>query len=129
MHKGFLKTACILAALTVALGAFGAHTLKNYVSNNALATFETGVRYQFYHVFALLATGILYKDFPFRATRFAGWLFITGILFFSGSLYMLAVLQATVQPGFRWIGAITPLGGVCFIGGWLALLVSFFKKN
>jgi uncharacterized membrane protein YgdD (TMEM256/DUF423 family) len=129
MHKGFLKTACILAALTVALGAFGAHTLKNYVSNTALATFETGVRYQFYHVFALLVTGILFKDFPVRTTKLAGWLFIMGIFLFSGSLYMLAVLQATVQPGFRWIGAITPLGGVCFIAGWLLLLASCFRKN
>lgn len=129
MHKGFLKTACILAALTVALGAFGAHALKNYVSNNALATFETGVRYQFYHVIALFLTGILYKDFPVRINRIAGWFFITGIILFSGSLYFLASLQATVQPGFRWIGAITPLGGVCFIGGWLLLFWSIFKRN
>ncbi len=129
MHKGFLKTACILGALTVALGAFGAHALKNYVSNNALVTFETGVRYQFYHVFALLVTGVLYKDFSWRSTKVAGWLFITGIVLFSGSLYLMALLQATVQPGFRWIGAITPFGGVCFIGGWLFLVGSFFKKN
>ncbi len=129
MHRGFLKTACILAALAVGLGAFAAHGLKNYVSNTALATFETAVRYQFYHVFALLITGILYKDFSFQTTRIAGWLFITGILLFSGSLYMLALLQATVQPGYRWIGAITPIGGLSFIAGWVLLFAGLFKKK
>lgn len=129
MHRGFLKTACILAALSVGLGAFAAHGLKNYVNNTALATFETAVRYQFYHVFALLIAGILYKDYSFQATRISGWLFITGIILFSGSLYMLALLQATVQPGYRWIGALTPLGGLSFIAGWVLLFASLFKKR
>ena len=129
MHKGFLKTAFLLAALSVAMGAFAAHGLKNYVSDKAMATFETAVRYQFYHVFALMITGILYKEFTFTAIRVAGWLFITGIIFFSGSLYLLAIIQGTVQPGYKWLGAITPVGGLAFIGGWISLFVGLFKKN
>lgn len=121
MHKGFLKTACVLAAIAVGLGAFAAHGLKSYVSNNALSTFETGVRYQFYHVFGLFFTAIFYMEYKHMATRIAGWFFISGVILFSGSLYILALLQATVQPGFRWIGAITPLGGLCFIAGWLSI--------
>ena len=85
MHKSFLKIATILGALAVILGAFGAHSLKQVVSDNAVITFETGVRYQFYHVFALLITGTLYKDFSNKWMNYAGNLFITGIVLFSGS--------------------------------------------
>ena len=127
MHKGFLKTAFILGALAVGLGAFGAHGLKNYVSNNAITTFETGVRYQFYHVFALLAVAILYKEFS--GVKTAGWFFITGIILFSGSLYILTAVQAMVQPGYRWIGAITPIGGLFFIAGWLWMFVAIVRKK
>ncbi|MEP6711685.1 MAG: DUF423 domain-containing protein, partial [Ferruginibacter sp.] len=95
----------------------------------AIATFETAVRYQFYHVFALFITAILYKDFKFKTTLFAGYLFITGIFLFSGSLYFLAFLQAFVKPGYTWVGALTPLGGVAFIGGWILLFISFFRRN
>ncbi len=89
MHKGYIKTAAILGALSVALGAFAAHTLKGSVSDYALEIFETSVRYQFYHVFALLAVGILYKEFPNKTMVWAGRLFIAGIILFSGSLYIL----------------------------------------
>lgn len=127
MHKGFLKTAFLLGALSVALGAFAAHGLKNYISNNAIATFETGVRYQFYHVFALLAVAMLYKDFP--AVKTAGWLFTGGILLFSGSLYFLSAIQGMVQPGYKWVGAITPFGGLFFIAGWLWMFMAVWKKK
>ena len=83
MHKGFIKTATLLGALSVALGAFGAHALKQQVSDYAVNIFETGVRYQFYHVFALLAIGILYKELPNRFIKSAGILFIAGIILFS----------------------------------------------
>ena len=128
MHKGFLKTAAILAALSVVLGAFAAHALKDLVSANAVSTFETAVRYQFYHVFALFITAIVYKDFPFGTTLFAGRFFIVGIILFCGSLYVLTFLQAVVMPGYRWVGAITPLGGVAFISAWVLLFISFFKR-
>jgi uncharacterized membrane protein YgdD (TMEM256/DUF423 family) len=129
MHKGFLKIAALVGLLSVAMGAFGAHALKGMISDHAIATFETGVRYQFYHVIALLVTGILYKEFRMLTIIWAGTLFIAGIILFSGSLYALAFVQATIKPGYQWIGAITPIGGLCFITGWFFLLFSFFKKQ
>lgn len=127
MHKGFLKSAAVLGALAVALGAFAAHGLKNYISNQAIASFETGVRYQFYHVFALMLVAILYKEY--KAVKTAGWCFIAGIVLFSGSLYGLAFVQGAVLPGFKWLGPITPIGGLFFIAGWLWLLISILRKS
>jgi uncharacterized membrane protein YgdD (TMEM256/DUF423 family) len=117
MRKGFIKTAAILGVIAVALGAFAAHALKEKISDYAVNIFETGVRYQFYHVFALLITGILYKEFPNRFIKWAGILFITGIILFSGSLYCLMYIKGAVMPGYKWIGAITPIGGLAFILG------------
>lgn len=128
MHRGFVKTSAVLGLLAVALGAFAAHALKESISDYAVNIFETGVRYQFYHVFALLATGILYKEFPNRFVRWAGICFITGIILFSGSLYILTYIKGSVLPGYNWIGAITPAGGLLFILGWLFLLIGAFKK-
>ncbi len=129
MHKGFIKTAAILGVLAVALGAFAAHALKERISDYAVNIFETGVRYQFYHVFALLVAGILYKEFPNRFIKWAGILFITGIILFSGSLYCLMYIKGAVMPGYKWIGAITPIGGLAFILGWLTLLIGCFAKS
>ena len=129
MHKGFLKVAAVAGLLSVVLGAFAAHSLKDMISDHAVATFETGVRYQFYHAFALLAVGILYKDFKFKTMVWAGRFFIAGIILFSLSLYVLAIVQGMVQPGYKWLGIVTPFGGLCFIAGWLLLFISFFKKN
>ena len=123
MHKSFLKIATMLGALAVILGAFGAHALKQVVSDNAVITFETGVRYQFYHVFALFTTGIIYKDFTNKWMNYAGNLFITGIVLFSGSLYVLTFFVALVRPALNWIGIITPFGGLAFILGWIFLFV------
>ena len=128
MHKGFLQWAALLGALAVALGAFGAHGLKKYVPIETISTFETGVRYQFYHVFALLAVGILYERFPVKWLRYAGNCFLIGILLFSGSLYILTALKATDTVGLSGVGAITPIGGVFFIAGWLVLLIGVWKK-
>lgn len=127
MHKGFLKTATLLGALCVALGAFGAHSLKQHISDYAVGIFETAVRYQFYHSFALLAAGILYKEFPNKFIQWAGKLFIAGIILFCASLYILTFIKAAVLPGYDWVGAITPLGGLCFIAGWLCLLLGIRK--
>ena len=129
MHKSFLKIATMLGALAVILGAFGAHALKQLVSENAVITFETGVRYQFYHVFALLTTGILYKDFSNKWMNYAGNLFITGIVLFSGSLYVLTFFVALVRPALNWIGIITPFGGLAFILGWIFLFVGIKNGN
>lgn len=129
MHKGFLKTSFVLGTLSVALGAFAAHGLKKIMAAAELATFETGVRYQFYHVFALLITAILYKEYPFKTTLIAGRFFMAGILLFSGSLYLLTLTQATSLEGYKWLGVVTPVGGVCFICGWLLLFVAVSKRN
>ena len=128
MHKGFLKTAALLGALSVALGAFAAHGLKKIFSADNLQVFETAVRYQFYHVFALLAVGILYAAFPGKLLVWAGKLFIGGIVLFSGSLYVLCYVKYAEMP-LNWIGAITPFGGAAFIGGWLMLFWTVLKRT
>ena len=129
MHKGFLKIAAIAGMLSVLLGAFAAHALRDTVSERAISIFETAVLYQFYHVIALMVTGILYIAFPYKTIVWAGYFFIGGMLLFCGSLYALAVLQAMVMPGYKWLGPLTPIGGFCFIAGWLLLFISFFKKQ
>ncbi|MEP7256176.1 MAG: DUF423 domain-containing protein [Ferruginibacter sp.] len=128
MNKGFLRTAAILGALSVALGAFAAHGLKQILPADLLQIFETAVRYQFYHVFALLAVGILYAAFPGKLMKWAGYLFITGIILFSGSLYLLCYAKHNELP-LNWLGAITPLGGAAFIGGWVMLFAAVAKRN
>jgi uncharacterized membrane protein YgdD (TMEM256/DUF423 family) len=129
MHKGFLLTGAILGALSVGLGAFGAHGLKQIVAPETVASFETGVRYQFYHVFALLATGILFEKFPDKWMRWAGNCFITGIILFSGSLYAMTVMDATEMVGKKSIGIVTPIGGIFFLAGWLLLFFTLMKKR
>jgi uncharacterized membrane protein YgdD (TMEM256/DUF423 family) len=129
MHKGFLTTAAILGALAVALGAFGAHALKELLTPQSLNTYDTAVRYQFYHVFALALTGILAKEYPGKWTGYAGRCFITGIILFSGSLYLLTAFTASGNNSLRWLGAITPLGGVFFILGWLSLAYAIGKSK
>lgn len=128
MHKTFLIWAALLGALAVILGAFGAHKLKELVPPETVSTFQTGVTYQFYHVFALLAVGILYAHVPGPQLVWAGRLFLVGILLFSGSLYVLTLLKATDTVGLRGIGAITPVGGLAFIAGWVMLLLGVLKK-
>jgi uncharacterized membrane protein YgdD (TMEM256/DUF423 family) len=116
MHKNFLLTAAILGFLGVAFGAFGAHGLRGRLSPEMLAVFEIGVRYQMYHVFALLAVAMAIGQFgQLRLLYIAGWAFITGTLIFSGSLYALALTGTTM------FGAITPIGGVGLLIGWACL--------
>jgi uncharacterized membrane protein YgdD (TMEM256/DUF423 family) len=129
MHKPFLRTASLLGALAVALGAFGAHALKGRVSDVAANTFETAVRYQFYHVLALLMLGVLYKELKNKWILLSGNLFIAGIVLFSGSLYALTFLTTSVNQGFKWIGIITPIGGLAFIAGWFCLLMGVMQKR
>lgn len=128
MHKGFLRTAAWLAAIAVALGAFGAHGLKKIVPPDTVSSFETGVRYQFYHIIALLITGILLEKFPGKWLLRAGYAFIIGILLFSGSLYLLTAIKATEQVGLQGIGIITPIGGVFFILGWVCLALGLSRR-
>ena len=110
-----------LAALGVALGAFGAHGLKARVGPELLETWETAARYQLVHALALLATAWAASRWPGPVVSAAGWLFLAGVLLFSGSLY------ALVLTGVRALGAVTPLGGLCFIAGWLALALAAWR--
>lgn len=121
MNNKYIIIAGYLGALTVALGAFGAHTLKTMLSPAAMEIFETGIKYQFIHVLALLAVGIMYKQQQGKNLVWAARLFILGIILFSGSLYALSVIITSGNNSFRWVGAITPLGGVGFIAGWVML--------
>lgn len=129
MHKRFLIIAAILGAVSVAMGAFGAHGLKQLLPEENISSFETGVRYQFYHVFGLLGIAILWKEFPVKWLRWAGNFFITGIILFSGSLYLLTALKATDTVGLNGIGIITPFGGLFFIAGWLLIAAAVSKKK
>jgi uncharacterized membrane protein YgdD (TMEM256/DUF423 family) len=114
----FFILMALFGALGVALGAFGAHALRGRLSPDLLAIFETGVRYQVYHALALIAVVVAIGRWPASSLPVAaGWLFVAGIFVFSGSLYLLAL------TGQRWLGAITPLGGVAFLGGWLSLMI------
>lgn len=129
MHKGFLMTAALLGALSVIFGAFGAHALREIVQPAAASTFETGVRYQFYHAFALMFTGILFEKFPRKGLLFAGYFFIIGIILFSGSLYTLTFLKATGYVGMKSIGLVTPFGGLFFIVGWVSLFFVILRQG
>lgn len=129
MHKGFIRLAALLGALTVALGAFAAHRLRQSFSAEEMMIFETGVKYQFYHVLALFLSGILYREFSSSLILWAGRLFITGMMLFSGSLYLLAWLKSAGMESLLWVGAITPLGGTAFIAGWIFLFIAAGKKS
>lgn len=118
----FFTLGCVLAALGVGLGAFAAHGLRNTLDAADLATFETGVRYQMYHAFALLAVAWAVERWGGATATYAGWSFVAGIALFSGSLYML------VLTGPRWLGAVTPLGGVAFLVGWGFLAWTAFRS-
>jgi uncharacterized membrane protein YgdD (TMEM256/DUF423 family) len=113
MSAGWFATGAVLAAVGVGLGAFGAHGLRARVSPEMVAVWETGVRYHLVHALGLLAVALAVGRWP--AAALGGWLFVAGTLVFSGSLYLL------VLSGQRWLGAITPLGGLAFIAGWLVL--------
>lgn len=118
---GFLGA--IMGLLAVALGAFGAHGLQGHLPPGDLATFEVAVRYQMYHALGLVLLAALTASAPGFRVRVAGWAFTTGIIVFSGSLYIL------VLTGQRWLGALTPLGGTAFLAGWGALAWSFIRRE
>ena len=129
MNKRFLKIAAFLGALTVIFGAFAAHAIKSRVNAETLSIFETGVRYQMYHVFAIFFVGIIYKEFPFKYMIWAGNLFLIGIILFSGSLYALTFFKANGNENMNWLGAVTPFGGTCFIVGWSLILLSLYQPK
>ena len=123
MSRLFWSLGCLFAFAGVAAGAFGAHALRDLLPQSLLAIFETGVRYQMYHALALLLTARAAALWPGKLTTVAGWLFVGGIVIFSGSLYVLAT------TGILWLGAVTPLGGVAFLTAWILLALAGWRAR
>ena len=128
MSKIFLILGAVLGGLGVALGAFGAHGLKKIVSAESVATYQTGVQYQMYHVFALLIIGLLAERIANSFFHYSGFLFLAGIVFFSGSLYLAVSLEAMHKTVPVFVRLITPVGGLFFIAGWILLLLGIIRK-
>lgn len=122
MSKFILMTASVFLALAVAIGAFGAHGLKTYLSTEMIQIYKTGVEYHFYHSLGLLFIGVIAISFPSELLKWSAISLVAGIILFSGSLYVLAI------SGVKWIGAITPFGGISFIAGWALLFLAVLKK-
>jgi uncharacterized membrane protein YgdD (TMEM256/DUF423 family) len=122
-NRNALFLGAIFMALAVLLGAFGAHALKNSLAPEMLAIYKTGVEYQFYHALGLLLIGVVGFHIDSKWLRRSGLLLTVGILLFSGSLYVLAL------TGIKVIGAITPIGGVSFVAGWICLAIAVWKRS
>ncbi len=121
--KFILVSGCILGFLSVALGAFGAHAFKEVlIASNRLGTYETAVQYQMYHALALVFTGFMALYFPKTDFSWVAFSFLFGTIIFSGSLYILCA------TGIKWLGAITPIGGLGFLAGWLLLAIKIWKE-
>ncbi len=118
MDRLYFRLGAVSAFVSVAAGAFGAHALRTQLSPDLLTVFETGARYQMYHALGLIAAAWAAARWPGALPTVAGWLFVAGTVLFSGSLYALAL------SGIRGLGAITPLGGVAFLGGWICLALA-----
>ncbi len=122
MDRVFAPLGAVSALVAVAASAFGAHALRARLTPDLLAAFETGARYQMYHALALLFVATAAARLPAPPIRLAAWLFVAGTVLFSGSLYGYAL------TGARWLGAVTPLGGPCFLAGWAALALAVWRS-
>lgn len=122
MSKMILMIAALLMALAVGIGAFGAHGLKSHLSEEMMQIYKTGVEYHFYHALGLLLIGVLSLYISSGWLNWSAFMLTAGIILFSGSLYVMAI------TGIKWLGAITPLGGLSFIAGWILLLIAVWKK-
>jgi uncharacterized membrane protein YgdD (TMEM256/DUF423 family) len=121
MSKTIMLTATVFLAIAVVVGAFGAHALKSKIPDDLMQVYQTGVEYHFYHALGLLLVGILSIYWPTGLLNWSALFLALGILLFSGSLYVMAI------TGIKWLGAITPLGGLSFIAGWVLLFVAVWK--
>ncbi|GIV31008.1 MAG: membrane protein [Saprospiraceae bacterium] len=127
MTRVFLFIACTFGLSAVALGAFGAHRLTPLLHPEQLHSWQTGVQYQFFHTFALFMAALLGRYLDRKKTRLAAWFFIAGVVFFSGSLYLLSTADVLGIPDFKGVlGPLTPLGGVLLMAGWAVL---FWASN
>lgn len=122
-NRNILLAGAIFMSLTVLVGAFGAHALKNSLSPEMLAVYKTGVEYQFYHALGLLLIGLIGFQIDSKWLRWSGILLIAGIILFSGSLYALSI------SGIKTLGAITPIGGLSFVAGWICLAAGITKHK
>lgn len=127
LQRSIYKTGTSLAGVTVILGAFGAHALKEVISPEMLQVFETGIKYQFIHSIAIILIAAMLRYIDERIARIAFTLFIVGITFFCGSIYLLSTRQILLGNAIQWIGFITPLGGLSLIGGWFVLAVKGYQ--
>lgn len=123
MDRLFLILAALSGAISVGAGAFGAHAMRARLDARLFEVFETGAQYQMYHALALLAVAWVASRWPGPLVTASGWLFVAGTILFSGSLYAMAL------TGIRALGAITPLGGACFIAGWLSLAAAVLRTR
>lgn len=128
MYKLFLVVGALLAALSVALGAFGAHGLKKIADAETVAIYQTGVQYQMYHALALILVGLLAERMSSGLLGSAGFFFIGGVVLFSGSLYLISSFKAMNKLVPAGIGILTPIGGLLFIIGWVLLLIALVRK-
>lgn len=119
--SAWIVTGAVFGFLAVALGAFGAHGLKSKVAVDTLSSFETAARYQIYHALALILVGVLANTVSSPLLEWSGRLFATGVVLFSGSIYLM------VFTGVTSLGVVTPFGGLCFLAGWAALAVAAYR--
>ena len=130
MYKKILSVGALFGFFAVAIGAFGAHGLEDKIIASRITTFKTGVDYQFYHTFAIFLAVGLAAHYRGKLFLVAGWCFVIGILFFSGSLYLLATRSFLgIESWSKILGPITPLGGLFFLAGWGLILYGTLKKN
>ncbi len=122
MNRLFGAIGALSGLVAVLAGAFGAHALRTRLAPDLLAAFESGARYQMYHALALLLVALVHAQRPVPLVRAAGWLFTAGTALFAGSLFALAL------TGARVLGLVTPLGGLCFLAGWLCLAIVFLRR-
>ena len=128
MNKQLIIVASVFGILAVILGAFGSHGLKNLLDPVGIEVWKTAVSYQFYHTFALLFLALV-PTTAIKNVKPAAWFFVSGILFFSGSLYLISIKEILGISGLSILGPITPLGGLCFILGWSSILYSALKNK
>jgi uncharacterized membrane protein YgdD (TMEM256/DUF423 family) len=131
LQKNLIQAGAVFAAASVALGALGAHQLKDHISEASLNAFETGVRYQFYHALALIIIGNMMRRLNEKTAKRVAYLFLLGIFLFSGSLYILSIYKiASISSNYvLWVTGLTPIGGICFVAGWLLLAYNGYKTN
>jgi uncharacterized membrane protein YgdD (TMEM256/DUF423 family) len=127
LQKKFFRMACILLGTAVVLGAFGAHGIKRVASEADVEAFKTGVLYQFIHALGILVISLSLRRFDEEVAKRVGYLFLTGIILFSGSLYIMVITHIAGQKGLGAIGVVTPVGGLCFIAGWFYMAYKAYK--